>query len=189
MGRYPTDPASPEGGPPSAETHSDADVLAAELLTALTSGDGKLTVTSPTERQRARYPRAIHRLIISHQIPHGSVLRHTGRDRGDVIIRLVRKADVQVPDPAPEVVVPPISAVTTKVRALGAGVRMSVTEASMERVLRILQAIANECAMRGWTLEREPTDDRRLRIRAPSDDGGVAVLLNPRLAAATFVVA
>jgi hypothetical protein len=61
-------------------------------------------------------------------------------------------------------VVPPISAVGLEVRTLGAEVRMSVAEASMERAFRILQAIANECATRGWTLERETTDDQRFRI-------------------------
>ncbi|MCW2628606.1 hypothetical protein [Mycobacterium sp.] len=34
----------------------------------------------------------------------------------------------------------------------------------MDRALRILQAIANECAAPEWTLEPEPTDDRRFRI-------------------------
>ena len=34
----------------------------------------------------------------------------------------------------------------------------------MDRALRILQAIANECAAPEGTLEPEPTDDRRFRI-------------------------
>jgi len=39
-GRHPADPDSHEKGPPSSETRFDADVLAAELLVALTSGVG-----------------------------------------------------------------------------------------------------------------------------------------------------
>ncbi|WP_133119206.1 hypothetical protein [Mycolicibacterium agri] len=41
---------------------------------------------------------------------------------------------------------------------------MAVTESSMERALRILQAIADECASRSWTLDRDPRDDRRFQI-------------------------
>jgi hypothetical protein len=54
-----------------------------------------------------------------------------------------------------------------EVRALGSQIRMAITEASMDRALRILQAIANECATRKWTLDRDPTDDRRFRISSP----------------------
>jgi hypothetical protein len=33
----------------------------------------------------------IHRLITEHLIPEGFVLRHTGRNHGDLTIRLVRR--------------------------------------------------------------------------------------------------
>jgi hypothetical protein len=167
-GRYPADPESLGEGLPSAETLSDADVLAAERLVALTSGEGVVSVASPSDRERARYRRAIHRLITGHQIPQGFTLRHTGRDHGDLHIRLVREVDEPRPEPAPRVVVPlSLDDVGGEVRALGSQIRMAVTEPSMDRALRILQAIANECATREWTLDRDPSDDRRFRIRSP----------------------
>lgn len=164
-GRYPSDTRSPVARSDRAETGSALDDLAEKVLAELTSGDGTLTVASPSERERAQYRRVIHRLITGRQIPEGLVLRHTGRDHGDLTIRLIGESEEAHPEPAPEVVVPStMSAVTNEVRTLAAETQMALTEASMDRALRILQAIANECAKRGWTLEREPTDDRRFRV-------------------------
>jgi len=96
------------------------------------------------------------------------MLRHTGRDHGDLHIRLVCEVDEPRPEPTPQVVVPlSMVDVSTEVRALGSQIRMAVTEPSMNRALRILQAIANECATREWTLDRDPRDDRRFRISSP----------------------
>jgi hypothetical protein len=58
-GRYPEEAAAAGGGGPSAETHSDADVLAAKLLTSLMSRDEKLVVPSPSEPRRAQYRRSM----------------------------------------------------------------------------------------------------------------------------------
>ncbi|MDX1873301.1 hypothetical protein SBI67_14350 [Mycolicibacterium sp. 120266] len=122
-------------------------------------------MVSPTDRERARYRRAIHHLITDHQIPEGFVLRHTGRDRGDLVIRLIREADEPRPTPPPQVVVPPSTVqVSGEVRAVASTVRMAVTDPSRERALRILQAVTDECASRGWTLGRDPRDDRRFQI-------------------------
>lgn len=122
-------------------------------------------MVSPTDRQRARYRRAIHHLITDHQVPQGFALRHTGRDRGDLVVRLICEADEPQPAPTPQVVVPQSTAqVSHEVRTLASSVRMAVTEPSMERALRILQAIAGECASRSWTLDRDPRDDRWFQI-------------------------
>ena len=143
-GCYPSDTPSAGANSDSTETGCEIDDLAAEVLTELTSGDGRITVTSPSDRQRAQYRRAINRLMIGHRVPEGFVLRHTNRDRGDLIIRLVREAEESRQQPAREVLVPTtVSAVPSEVRTLGAEVRMGVTDASMERALRILQAIAD----------------------------------------------
>ncbi|WP_133119108.1 hypothetical protein [Mycolicibacterium agri] len=163
-GRFPTD-AAPEHDLQTSESISGADDFATKLLAELRTWDGQLTVVSPTDRQRARYRRAIHHLITDHQVPQGFALRHTGRDRGDLVIRLIREADEPQPALTPQVVVPQsTSQVSDEVRTLGSAVRMAVTEPSMERALRILQAIAGECASRSWTLDRDPRDDRRFQI-------------------------
>ncbi|CAN5378268.1 hypothetical protein BH10ACT9_BH10ACT9_41230 [soil metagenome] len=147
------------------ESDSETNDLASGLLAELVSAGGHVTVASPSEKQRARYRRAIHRLITEHRIPEGFVLRHTGRDRGDLIIQLLREVDNPRLQPPPKVAVPQTTgAVSDEVRALAAQVRMAVTEPTMERALRILQAIADECATRTWTLEQDPRDDRRFQI-------------------------
>ena len=165
-GQYPSDATLVTEEYTPSQAGSGSEDLAAQILKELTSGDGKLTVASPSERERARYRRAIHCLIVGHVIPEGFVLRHTGRDHGDLTIRVIREAEEPRPQPAPEVVVPQTaSAVSDDLRALGSEVLVAVTEPSMERALRILQAIANECASRGWTLDRESRDTRGFRIR------------------------
>lgn len=145
---------------------SGGEGLAAELLAELSTHDDRcITVASPSGQQRAQYRRAIHRLIAERRIPEGFVLRHTGRDHGDLAIRLVPRDEAARPAPPPPIEVPPTtSAINDEVRALAAQVQMAVTEPTMDRALRILQAIADECATRGWTLERDPRDDRRFQI-------------------------
>jgi hypothetical protein len=139
--------------------------LAAEILVKLISNEKQLVVTAPSKQQRARYRRAIHRLINGDDVPEGFALKHAGRDRGDLTIRLIEESEEPRPEPRPTVLVPESeTSVTDEVRTLGAEVLHGVTEASMERALRILQAIANEAAARGWSLDRKSTDDRKFRI-------------------------
>lgn len=164
-GHHPSD-RDPIGKPlASSESGSKTGDLASGLLAELASAGGHVTVESPSEKQRARYRRAIHRLITEHRIPNGFVLRHTGRDHGDLAIRLLREEDNPRPQPPPKIAVPHSTGlVSVEVRALAAQVRMPVTEPTMERALRILQAIADECAIRTWTLQPDPRDDRRFHI-------------------------
>jgi hypothetical protein len=90
------------------------------------------------------------------------------KSRTDLHIRLVRDVDEPSPAPTPQVLVPlSTSDISSEVRALGSQIRLAVTEPSMDRALRILQAIANECATREWTLDRDPRDDRRFRVISP----------------------
>lgn len=150
-GRYPSAP-DPAGHPPTSETGSAADDFAAHLLAQLTQGAGQIIVRSPSDRERASYRRAIHLLITGHRLPEGFVLRHTRRDHGDLTIRLTPRAADPRPAP-PQVSVPPsTAAVSPEVRALASRVRLAVTEPTRERAARILQAIAEQCAARGWSL-------------------------------------
>jgi hypothetical protein len=164
-GHHPSD-QDPIGNTHTAsESDSDTNDLASSLLAELASGGGQITAVSPSEKQRARCRRAIHRIITEHRIPDGFVLRHTGRDHGDLTIRLLRENDNPRPQPPPKIAVPQTPGlVSDEVRALAAQVRMPVTEPTMERALRILTAIADECAIRTWTLQPDPRDDRRFHI-------------------------
>lgn len=164
-GHHPSgqDPIGNTHGP--SESDLDTEDLASGLLAELVSAGGHVTVESPSEKQRARYRRAIHRLLTEHRIPDGFVLRHTGRDHGDLTIRLLREDDNPRLQRPPKIAVPQTpGAVSDEVRAVAAQVRMAVTEPTMDRALRILQAIADECATRTWTLQLDPRDDRRFHI-------------------------
>lgn len=164
-GHHPSEPGPSGSTHASSEEDSETNDLASGLLAELVSAGGHVTVESPSEKQRARYRRAIHRLITEHRIPEGFVLRHTGRDHGDLTIRFLREDDNPRPQSPPKIAVPQTpGAVSDEVRALAVQVRMAVTEPTMERALRILQAIADECAIRTWTLQPDPRDDRRFHI-------------------------
>ncbi|WP_137146339.1 hypothetical protein [Mycolicibacterium sp. CR10] len=163
-GHYPLD-RDPIGNAHTAESGSETNDLASGLLAELVSAGGQVIVESPSEKQRARYRRAIHRLITEHRIPKGFVLRHTGRDHGDLTIRFLRENDTPRLQPPPKIAVPQTTgAVSDEVRGLASRVRVAVTEPTMERTLRILQAITDECAIRTWTLQPDPRDDRRFHI-------------------------
>jgi len=67
-----------------------------DLISRLMSDDYKtVTITSPDEAARAEYRRAIHAVKQHNLLPEGYVLRHTGRNGGDLVIRLL---DAQKPD-------------------------------------------------------------------------------------------
>ncbi|OBY29615.1 hypothetical protein [Mycolicibacter kumamotonensis] len=160
------EPGAANAAMPPRDPDDDILSLAEQLVAELRSGNGIVVVRAPSQTQRARYRRAIHRLIIRGQVPDGFVLRHTGRDAGDLTIRLIRaEADEHRPEPPPRVAVPGgVDEVSPEVKALAEAGRLAITPKATDRALRILQAIANECAARVWSLELQPTDDRRLCI-------------------------
>lgn len=96
--------------------------------------------------------------------PAGFALRHTGRDRGDLTIRLVRELEHSQPASRPIDVPQAGAEISADVRALAESVSVAVTDAAMERALRILQAIVNECRERQWSVQADPRDARRFRI-------------------------
>lgn len=67
-----------------------------DLISRLMAADDKtVTITSPDEAERAEYRRAIHAVKQHNLVPEGYLLRHTGRNGGDLVIRLL---DAQKPD-------------------------------------------------------------------------------------------
>jgi hypothetical protein len=142
--------------------------LACQILEGLQAGDGYLVIQAPDREQRACYRRAIHYLITTHQVPDGFSLRHTGRDRGDLIIRLTALPEKGKPvEPPARVPVPDsINEVMAAVRLLGEGDRLAVTADTLDRALRIAQAIANECTARSWEFHPKPEGRHGFRIIA-----------------------
>lgn len=165
-GHYPTQ--RPAGSSPTTDSSADIEALAAEVLVELATEPRTVTVLGPRARERARYRRAIHHIITNHQIPEGFQLRHTGRDHGDLTIRLIPESAAPQRPPTPDVEVPAEGrAVSVEVRDLAASRRMAVSDGAMERALRILQAIHTECVARGWTLRADRNDQRAFEVTTP----------------------
>jgi len=61
---------------------------ATALIERLQHEGGTVLVESPDEPTRALYRRIIHAAKRHRLVPDGFHLRHTGRDRGDIVIRL-----------------------------------------------------------------------------------------------------
>lgn len=92
--------ASPQHTEPARKpaSHTRAKVKSPErdLVSRLMAADDKtITITSPDEAARAEYRRTIHAVKQYNLVPEGYVLRHTGRNGGDLVIRLL---DAQKPD-------------------------------------------------------------------------------------------
>jgi hypothetical protein len=115
--------------------------------------DGTMTLTDPTASTRAAYRSAISRAITERLVPDGYALRHSGRDRGDLVIRLVAASDLPiVAEKLPEIVVPEnLDRCHEAVRILGdADGLLHVSRDARSRALRVAQAVADECERRGY---------------------------------------
>lgn len=155
------------GSHPATDSAAAIEALAADILAALDKDGHTLTVRAPSARERARYRRAIHHTITNGLIPDGFQLRHTGRDHGDLTIRLIPESDVpQRPAPAVEVPASGV-AVSAETRDLLANRRIALSGTAKERALRIVQAISTECVARGWGLGADPRDERAFQVTTP----------------------
>lgn len=81
---------------PSTRARAKAKSPEHDLVSRLMAADDKtITIASPDEAARAEYRRTIHAVKQHDLVPEGYVLRHTGRNGGDLVIRLL---DAQKPD-------------------------------------------------------------------------------------------
>jgi hypothetical protein len=129
------------------------EVTPQSLLADLASNGGALTIAHPPAAIRGAYRSAISRAVTEGLVPEGYGLRHTGRDRGDLVIRLARLQDEpRRPEPLPSIRVPEDLRVCHEaVAALRGATRLlQVSDEARERALRITQAIATECGTRGY---------------------------------------
>jgi hypothetical protein len=62
-----------------------------ELIDQINAAGGEVFIADPTERVRAQYRRAIHGAKEGRLVPEGLQLWHTGRDHGDMVIRLLKR--------------------------------------------------------------------------------------------------
>jgi hypothetical protein len=128
-----------------------------ELIEQLDSADGEIYIADPSERVRAQYRRAIHGAKERGLVPEGLQLWHTGRDRGDMVIRLLRRHTRP-----PRVVLPVRASETARVPVKEKGVKrptidlkpalasLSVSKALLPRCRTILQQLTEEALRRRY---------------------------------------
>lgn len=170
-GPTPRDPAPPAGA-------EEPAVSVESLMQAVTDASGTLTVEDPPEPVRAAYRRAISRAITGGSVPDGFVLRHSGRDRGTLRIRLVPKS--QLAPSAASLPAIPVSQVLTGtcelVRALQTQPQLlDVSEQTRPRALLIAQAIADECELRGYGVGLRDDQDPSFAVTVDEDRFGVVI--------------
>lgn len=143
------------------------------LVSRIQSGGGALRITSPQSTERAAWRRTIHAALNGGGLPAGLRLRYSGRDSGDLVIRLVsdteenqpqqaRPALVQVPARLPnrphsvvtatrDVAHPgPDGWIDTRRRPMVA--HLFVAKANLPRALRLLQGLVVEAERRGYRI-------------------------------------
>ena len=171
-GQYRPDPDGQRPRPSAAEQHkklrATVEPSAVDLIAELQAGDGVLTIPDPAPNTRAQYRRTISKVISEGAVPEGYLLRHTGRDRGDLVIRLISRYDAgQSEEKLPSISVPTtLETVDETVRTLRdeRPELLDVADSSRERALLVLQAIAEECGRRGYEFSLRPDDAPTFQI-------------------------
>jgi hypothetical protein len=152
--------SAPSTSDPSAET---ANVSASTsfveqakaLIDRLRRDDGTVRIEGPDEATRARYRRIIHAAKQHQLVPTGFHLLHTGRDRGDIVIRLSPAESFDATDwnrirlNARRVTTDP-SVVFTALENDPAG--LAVSEEAVPRALALIRGLAAEAGLRGHRL-------------------------------------
>jgi hypothetical protein len=170
LGRLPASTKAAATPGHTAVAKRDTTISVPELVRLVQDAGGELRLVDPTPPERAAWRRAIHAAKLG-GLPDGYRLRHSGRDSGDIVIRLVLvEAEVARPA-APDVRVParlnrlhPILVATREVAQAGddgwihtmyqPGVlHLRVSRSSLTRALRIAQGLFAEAERRGHTVE------------------------------------
>lgn len=153
----------------------------ADLIVDLTEADGQvITVPDPARPLRAAYRRALAALP-KDLVPTNKRVTFSGRDRGDLTIRLVDEAVPAAPDPA--VTVP--SELDSSQSLIAWLVRhpevMDVSDTSRDRALRVIQGITESLATRGHAVARHrvPDADEGVTYRQHSGWGSRHVATKP----------
>lgn len=144
-------------------------IAVTELLHRVQDADGVLRVEDPDAALRAAYRRALSAAITSGAVPQAYRLRHTGRDHGDLVIRLVKaEDDPGRPEPLPPIRIPDtLEKVDAQVTAVCEGVAVSTEQ--RPRALRIVQGIADEAIGRGHRFTARPDGTPGFRISIDED--------------------
>ena len=164
--------------PRRAEPPSRSGMGGPELVARLVAENGQITIVGPDRAERHRWRRAIHQATSEHLAPAGQRITHSGRDNGDLVIRL-EPLDPPKPPKPPLVPVPerlgrphPVIAATRQNldrykidpgmidTRRGSGVlALKASRATLPRVLRIANALFGAAELRGLTVNN-PADGR-----------------------------
>ena len=132
-------------------------VTSDELIDQLNSADGEIYIADPNERVRSQYRRAIHGAKERGLVPEGFQLWHTGRDRGDMVIRLLKR-HTRSPRVVPPVRVPEkarVSVTEKRVRRPTIDLKpalasLAVSKGLLPRCRTILRQLTDEALRRGY---------------------------------------
>ena len=129
--------------------------LAKQLIERIVADGGTVRVEAPDQETRAKYRRIIHALKQHGLVPAGYHLRHTGRDSGDIVIRLYE--DARPDDTDWNRIRLNTRRVTTDPALVFAAIEkdpadLRVTEGGLTRALALIQALAVEARQRGHRL-------------------------------------
>lgn len=132
-------------------------VTSDELIDQLNSADGEIYIADPSERVRSQYRRAIHGAKDWALVPEGFQLWHTGRDRGDMVIRVLKRHTkpprVVPPVRAPETARVPVIEKRVKLPTIDlnpALASLAVSKGLLPRCRTILQQLTDEALRRGY---------------------------------------
>src|ERR1035437_5653277 len=133
-----------------------------ELIDQLNAAGGEIYIADPSKRVRAQYRRAIHGANERGLVSEGLQLCHSGRDRGDMVIRLLKRharpPKIASPVRAPDTARAPV----TKTRVIQKRVKqptidlkpalasLAVSKGLLPRCRRILQQLTDEALGRGY---------------------------------------
>lgn len=140
-----------------------------DLLARIRESNGTITVPDPGPKTRARWRAAYYHALHNAHVPEGSKLRFNGRDRGDMVLRLLDEAALKAAEPPviPAIEVPdqlpakPHVLITRTLKALGRSkatvdtrdradvVPVHVSRHLADRALRIAYALITEAERRG----------------------------------------
>jgi hypothetical protein len=122
------------------------------VLSIVANSNGKFRLENPTAIERVSYVRAVEGARKSGALPPAQRLKVTGTKRGPLIIEVLDLDEVGAP-----AAVIPVPSTPDLMRSETAALKsnrelMLVSDEALPRALTLVQAIADECARRGWIL-------------------------------------
>ncbi|MFJ2862693.1 hypothetical protein [Kitasatospora sp. NPDC087314] len=164
------------------ETAKDAPSDGVDLIRRLEAAGGTIVVPDPGVMTRGRWSRAFYHAVNNDLLSPGHKLRLTGREKGDLKLRLVDPAKEPPPPPPVPVIEVPVDLarahhlITATRKALGRRqtgtadtrgqqgvVPIRVSMPLVDRALRIMQGLFTEAEQRGYAVEARLTEASRRR--------------------------